>query len=416
MSKKTLLICDDEDEVTREWHGALSGLEAVTNEFDIRELRQEQLADAVRGLEDRQRKHREGDPGQADDNPIDHADLLVVDFDLLHLRDSGAKSASETGERIAYLARCYSSCGYIVALNQFDRGTTVFDLTLNGHLKSFADLNISSRQLANPGLWTDSRDGFRPWSWPCLSSASKALESRVAAIKDRLDEPILSVLGLDGDRVFPHFNREQLRFLSNREAPKDATFADLVDDSVAGLQGKDLQHSATIRARIAAARVHKWLERAVLPGQHIITDLPHLVSRFPSLVANGSTEVSDWNATTTVCASGEVASLKQLTAGNFDWETWLSRPAWIWPLLQTVPDIAEIADPWAPRFADLHFAEDLSLFISHTESRDFTAEVDSPWNTRYVVDGDSLAEDDPRRAGPFSVDDVSYQPGVQFTL
>ena len=37
--------------------------------------------------------------------------------------------------------------------------------------------------------------------------------------------------------------------------------------------------------RVAAARLGKWLERLVLPGQNVLVDAPHLVSRFPSLVA-----------------------------------------------------------------------------------------------------------------------------------
>src|SRR5579872_7631420 len=44
---------------------------------------------------------------------LDTADIFIVDYDLV-------KAANEdylTGETVAYLARCYSGCGVVVALN-----------------------------------------------------------------------------------------------------------------------------------------------------------------------------------------------------------------------------------------------------------------------------------------------------------
>src|ERR1035438_9739331 len=45
---------------------------------------------------------------------LDTADLFIVDYDLV-------KAANEdylTGETVAYLARCYSGCGVVVALHR----------------------------------------------------------------------------------------------------------------------------------------------------------------------------------------------------------------------------------------------------------------------------------------------------------
>jgi hypothetical protein len=88
---------------------------------------------------------------------LDTADIFIVDYDLI-------KAEGEdylTGETVAYLARCYSTCGIIVALNQFYRSPT-FDLTFRPQLDSFADLNISADDLKSDGLWKS--DGWKGYS------------------------------------------------------------------------------------------------------------------------------------------------------------------------------------------------------------------------------------------------------------
>ena len=299
---------------------------------------------------------------------------------------------------------------------------TTFDLTLKGHPDSFADLNISSQQLANPGLWSSSREGFRPWLWPCLNEASEQLSTRVEAVAEHFDEPILKVLGLVDDNVFPHFTRSQLQFLT-RDDPKKVTFAQFVDESDMTLRGKDEQHNETARHRIAAARVHKWLERMVLPRQDLLVDAPHLVSRFPSLVGDDRESIDAWQATAVVCGADRGASADlPVRDGQFDWKTWLSRPAWIWPLVQADDTIEEVRDPWGDRFSGFRFCEDVSAFAPEEQTRDFTADSTSTWSTRWVIDPDRLPGDHPWVAGPFGVrksgraSSVRYQPLVQLSL
>jgi hypothetical protein len=411
-SKSLILICDDVIDTAREWEHAVRALPSLEKGYTVEALKPGQLKDAIDELEARQLSHRRSDGREDAKTALDNAAVLIVDFDLLTLRDNNA-SASETGERIAYLARGYAACDYIVALNQFNRGErTVFDLTLRGHPASFADLNISSRQIANPGLWSDDRDGFRPWSWPCLHDAAAKMKKRVEFVRERLDEPVLATLGLDGKRTFPHFNREQLRFLTNERDAMGATFRELVNHSRGGLRGKDEQRGDTGQARIAAARVHKWLERMVLPGQNILIDHPHLVSRFPSLVQGGSTDLKDWQAVSRVCDPGSLPDIQT----TFDHALWLSRPAWIWSTLQDDKIIAEVAEPYGRRFNDFKFAEDVSMFYVENQVRDFTPEFDSPWLTRFVLDRSELPTTDPARGGSFSIDDVDYEPGVQFAI
>jgi hypothetical protein len=411
-----IVICDDEDSTSRAWQSELESV-VGSSDFEVIALGRAELRATISDLEARQAAARQSANGSVSGSGrLDDVSIMIVDFDLLELAE-GTSSANETGERIAYLARAYSSCDYIVALNQFNRDSSaVFDLTLRGHPQSFADLNVASSQIGNPALWCGDRGKFRPWNWPCLKHAPTRARSRVESIVDALDQPILNFLGLDGDRVFPHFTPEQLGFLSFAD-PKEATFRSLVLNSQAGLRGKDRQRSDELVARIAASRVHKWLERMVLPGQNILVDEAHLAVRFPSLVANGSSNLDDWQGTTKICGGSTLSMPKpNLAEGRFDFERWLSRPAWLWPEVQHNEEIVEVSNPFEERLSEFRFAEDLSMFRPHDEVRSFTADLESSWRVRYVVDPYELAPDDPAVSPPFSVTDVSYQPAIQFAI
>lgn len=420
--KKNILICDDEDSTTRTWEAELRAVPEVQANFEVVPMPAVEFGKAMAELEERQRAQRNQTNRTDEPIDIDTADLLIVDFDLLNLKLHGGESSSETGERLAYLARVFSRCGYIVALNQFDKGMTSFDLTLRGHPESFADLNISSQQLANPGLWSNRRAGFRPWSWPCLSEAAARFETRVAVVADNFDQPILDVLGLLDDNVLAHFTRSQLRFLT-RDDPRTVTFEQFVAESDSALRGKDVQTSEPITHRMAAARIHKWLERMVLPRQDLLVDAPHLASRYPSLVGENPTDVDAWNSLAAVCAD-DVAAAEQLpvAAGTFDWRTWLSRPAWLWPHVQHDETIAEVIDPWGERFAEYRFCEDVSAFASEEHTRDFTSDSDSSWSTRWVIDPATVGKGHEWVDGPFGVLEsdgtprVRYRPLVQFSI
>jgi hypothetical protein len=242
------------------------------------------------------------------------------------------------------------------------------------------------------------------------------------AVAENFDQPILRVLGLLDDTVFPHFTRSQLRFLS-REDPRKVSFAEFVDDSDAALRGKDVQNDLAARHRIAAARIHKWLERMVLPRQDLLIDAPHLVSRYPSLVGSDPADLLAWQSTTVVCGvgAGPPADLP-VEKGRFDWQTWLSRPAWIWPHVQADESIKEVIDPWGERFSEYRFCEDVSAFAPVDQTRDFTADSSSTWSTRWVIDPNRVPTDHEWVAGQFGVRKadgsmrVRYRPLVQFSL
>src|ERR1700730_17799907 len=109
MTKQRIVICEDDPKRASRWATKLSAVTEVARSFEIIVPSRTQIEEAVRGLQNRRRQMRDG--GRHDKGTVifDEADLLVVDYDLLGLDSSQV----DTGERVAYLARCYSNCGYI---------------------------------------------------------------------------------------------------------------------------------------------------------------------------------------------------------------------------------------------------------------------------------------------------------------
>lgn len=75
-------------------------------------------------------------------NPLDNVDVLMVDFDLFETQ--GVTNA----DQVAYLARCFTTCGIIVVMNRFSHNP--FDLTLKDYPASFSDPEFGQKQL---GSW-----------------------------------------------------------------------------------------------------------------------------------------------------------------------------------------------------------------------------------------------------------------------
>jgi hypothetical protein len=408
-----ILICDDEQSRSQRMADNLTRTLSVNGSVGVNALTPREFVEAISGLEQRQKKAR-SDPAEctteaidlgksAEDggHPFDSADILFLDYDLVHLADEdGYAGGSESGERLAYLSRCYSRCGTIVAYNQFFYGRT-FDLTLRGHLRSFADLNLASDSISNPGLWSDDYEGFRPWSWPILLDSPNRLQRCTEFLASNVDRPILDLLELNRSSVYSALTRELLEFLSVTGPPESAQIDQFVRDSGNCLRIKDRLWEPSAALRIASARIAKWLERAVLPGQNILVDAPHLIDRFPSLVDGDASEAS-WNRS---CALGSPVGdlgikIALIEPAQFPAPDWLSRKAWIWPLLARDEAIREVSDPWATSEESLAFCEDASRFHRHDLVREFVAEVNSEFARRYV------------RAFP----DVTYEPISRFLM
>ena len=355
----------------------------------------EEFKTIVDTLETRRAQARTAEPPAfADTCKLDDADILIVDYDLLSLKSAGVM----TGENVAYLARCFSRCGFILGLNQF--GVNPFDLTLKGHPESFADLNIGSEQLTTPGLWAEPWKGFRPWAWPLIPQALDTFERRVVEWRKYMDKPILAWLGIP-DVVAELLPRTATEFITKGSTAAATTFQDFVRDSGNGLLGRLDKTSEECKVRIAAARIAKWLDRFVLTGQDILVDAPHLAVRYPSLLKGPKSKASSFDRT---AAFGKPTELgihhDKISSALFPKPNWLSRPAWFWPSLSSLSDIDEVRDPWKAKQTDLAFCEDISRFKPKAKCHEFVADLPSSFARRYAA----------------RVPKVDYRPEVRFSL
>jgi hypothetical protein len=347
--------------------------------------------------------------------------VLVVDYDLIGLD----KHSYITGESIAYLARCYSSCGYIVTLNEFG-GSNSFDLSLRDHPESFADLNLGSDQLANPGLWTEEFLGFRPWSWPHIPTAVSAHRQRLEVLSRNVDRPVLEVLEIPTRirNLIPRTASERLAAPDKRL--DKVTFADVARSSQLGMRERDGLWMDDSLIRVAGCRVAKWLEYVVLPGQDLLVDAPHLVSRYSSLLVSDPSERASWNNTVRLAADQTQLGLKHSVVERYRFvpSTWLSRVTWFWPLLGDDRSIEEVSDPWKTRPIAFAFAEDMSSFVPSDSVREFVADLESPFSRRFAVNPKSpearewtTANKSSRRTrDPRDISKVQYRPALRWSL
>lgn len=413
MNKKSIVVYDDDPKTQEGWKRRLLDVAAIKRNFDVICVTSKDLLIAVAALEQRRAQARTRSSAGIDlsGNYFDKVDILVIDYDLLKAHEEGT---SLTGEGIAYLARCYSGCGLILALNQF--GNNVFDLTLKGHPESYADLNVGSFQVDNPGLWSEPWAGFRPWCWPLVPRYLDAFEARSKELLDHLDSPILDYLGFTGE-IVNTLSRSVLEFLEGKKrkhggSPTTITFRDFVVTSGNALRPKDKPFNDEAIARIAAARVEKWLERLVLPGQDILVDGPHLVSRYPSLLKGNKKKVEVWNKSATLQGVPNVIHHELIEKFRFKKNNWLSRAAWFWNQVSNLEKITEVGQPWSPRHADLVFSEDLSSFLPRKSTLEFVADMPSPFVRRFVANPTVV----PARRNVPDVKGVNYRPEVRFSL
>jgi hypothetical protein len=404
---KKILICDDDSNTRERWKGALQAITSVKREFEVQTIGIKDFKSTLTDLEARRRKARgqEINASKWGKNLFDSVTVLIVDYDLLKFN----KEDYLTGEGVAYLARCYSRCGFIIALNQF--GENVFDLTMTGHPDSFADLNLGSRQLSNSALWHEPWKGFRPSFWPMLPMAVKSFEARVQGLQRSLNSKILSYLQFSPE-ISATLPRSTQEFLGKGKRVEDVTFKQFVEESGNGLRRKDMVPDTESLARIAASRVWKWLERMVLSGQDVLVDAPHLVSRFPSLLSGSAKTISNWNKTASFKAINRLGIRYQaLDEFRFKRQDWLSRPAWFWKPLSNFDKIAEVTNPWAAQRPDFVFAEDLSKFVAQNKAREFVAHLPSPFVRRYVFDKEAAMG-----KLPVNLKGVEYVPAVRFSM
>lgn len=389
---KKILIYDDEDQFKNQLKEDIATLSILT-EFDIETLSQEGFETSMNVMQKRRVSLRESGGWDAELIPIDETSIFVIDFDLITYKDPFL-----TGEAVAYLARCFTTCGLIIAVNQFR--DTDFDLTLKGHPESFADLNVTEKGFSNPNLWGGQVEGFRPWYWPDLPDYLDDFEKKIEDVKKSLSESksICEVLRFPPD-LFDILPRSISQFIGRE--PARTTFRQFIQESGNGLRLKDAgKANDDVLARVGAARISKWLERLVLPELDILVDAPHLISRYPSLIMGDKGNIESWNKTARLTSHTELGLYTDLIEEfRFKKEYWLSRPAWFWDGVRECEDIEEVREPWNTIRPDWIFCEDASQFYEG-DYREFVADIESPFARRFVKE----------------FDDIRYEPRVRFSL
>ncbi len=391
---KKMLIYDDEEQFKNKLKESLANL-TILKDFEIVTMSQEDFEISMESLNKRQIALRNQGKWNEDETPtiLDDTSIFVIDFDLVKYKDPFL-----TGEAVAYLARCFTRCGLIVGVNQY-RGIE-FDLTLKGHLGSFADLNVTEKGLGNPNLWgnRDRKEEFRPWYWPILPNYQKDFEQKVEDVEENLDSRICEALGFPSE-LFDMLPRSISQFIGPN--PVETTFRKFVEESGNGIRSKDaVKTNDNVLTRIGAARISKWLERLVLPELDILVDAPHLVARYPSLMTGDIENIETWNKTTQLTNHTELGLRTELIESfRLKKDYWLSRPVWFWDKLRECEKIDEVREPWKTVRPDWVFCEDMSLFCEG-DYREFVADVESPFARRFVK----------------YLDDVEYRPRVRFSL
>lgn len=366
---------------------------------------------AIDGLGARRELARSGNSDYANTNLFDDIDLLIVDYDLI----KAVHGRWITGEEIAYLARCYSRCKVIVAVNQF--GSNPFDLNLTGRFpESFADLNLGDKQVTNSGLWSENwpHNAFRPWCWPLLSKLIADMDRRIQDVSGNLDRTIKDVLGFN-DEAWLLLPKDTIAWITHRgskKTPDQLTIREIIEDSPIGLRPKDKPLNDEAAARIAAARLGQWLDCAVLAAQDILVDAPHLVERYPSLSGQSELTIERLNKFARIVSADALELPPELANLAFEKSYWLSRPAWYWPLVSQAEWIQEVRDPWGAIAPDAFFCEDVSRFECMDHTREFRIRIPSVYDTRRCIDPNSEGAE----CWKSTLADVDYQPNSRLMV
>ena len=377
MTSISILIFDDQNHIAQgiaqKTQGALGNAAVETaSSTDFKEL--------VGLLNRRRSTWRQNGVGcsknRIGSHDVDSIDVIVVDYDLLAYSDSG----DTTGSRLAYLLRCFSSCGLIAVLNE--RGSNTFDAGLGSPPEGYADIYIGDVQISNQGLWQEHAEGYRPWHWPVIPHARENFEKCVLEVQANLDASIIEFLGLS--EVVDWIPAKAREFLAGKDKMEEVTFSNFVRSSHGGIDIKDELIDEQV-ARVAAARIVKFLNSVILPGQNVLVDAPHLASRLPSLIKDDRGDIDTWNRLCHPAGQGVRELLSErLNEYEFKKSHWLYRPAWFWPQVFKDEAIAEVSDPWTVEQFDWVFCENMSKYCSMAEAEEFNAFVSPPFIKRFV--------------------------------
>ena len=411
MNTLNIWIYEDEPTAAEGWAGSIS---AAYGDVETHVAYRDEIASLFGLLHERRRQGRQqGSSNAVGKHDIDEADVVVIDYDLLDYFEP----ADTTGSRLAYLLRCFTECGFIIVLNEYEPNT--FDLSLRSHSDNFADLHVDSQRIGNPGLWQPQFDGYRPWHWPVISRVCENFEKCVDEVEEHLKDNALKPLieFLELNRVIDWIPMQARDFLAGGQKPiEQVTLEDFVRRSRGGVESKE-SLSQRQTARVAAARIGTLLNSIILPEQNALVDAPHLASRFGSVFRHSQGGIDDWNK---LCdpVDTQIDDLLDdlLKDYRFPKPHWLWRPAWFWPGVNSDERIKEVRDPWdsAESPSDWVFCEDVSKFVPIEHAIAFRAYVSPPFIRRYVCNNQSEEArrfvNDTGDGGPTDLSSVEYVP------
>lgn len=377
----TVLLCDDEPSVGRDWVETVRAV-APADLYDVLDApKTEDVHDAIKEIFARQKAPR----GRTRASCLfDGVDILVMDYDLLHIDEANAR---HTGESLARLVRIFSNVEVVVVVNQFRDAQ--FDLSLLGHTASDADFNIDGALLGNKGLWTDPPwEGFRPWHWQTLYRAVDTQRARQAWVRKYWDKPIVEALDMREEDNFTQLSDTAFGFIASDlkdwRQLRQRTFEKFVQRVANGGRTHQVPESDPVAAyRFASARIGKWLERLVLGPQDALVDLPHLIQRFPFLLGDDVADPDAWNA-----AVHDIEGAKnRLPVGCwFEPADFLSKPAvWSRRLINQANFCAQRDSFDFASVPSLVFLEDTSTFVPIDEATAFRAGHHNFFDRRFAM-------------------------------
>ena len=408
-----ILILDDDTKRAVDWATFLNDQDGISSSAPGRK----EVESIIEKIHERRVKGRDtGNTWRAIDcDPIDQADLLIVDYDLLGLDNHGEWT---TGAEIAYTARLVSSVGPILLVNQ--HGTNPFDLTMRQTINSKADWDVGSDQIVNPGLWSSSGFfGFRPWSWPNLKIEPSRFKKAYEFIKDKLDDPIAISLGFDTEHTAGsrHPQREAWAWLG---IPTwDTTFRELVVPKPIDKLGEKHRNPAHLIekdlpivegdneqiALICTSIILRWLERVVLPNQDTLADAPHLAYQMPWLLRDWNKDIT-WHTLESLGDEAANCFQDELAAHRFKPACLFSRPIYWAEEIRENGTLRKPAEFDFSLVPNLVFREDVSNFGPRQDSIEFPTDLPAVDNRRWISDRDKATS----IQGSQDVKQVIYEP------
>lgn len=386
-------VCDDVESIAEEWVAAIKGV--VPADYDVG--RMGAAKDEVSNLLHRKLAIESGSDPLAPPTEFDGIDILVVDYDLLHLDDAGGRT---TGEGVARLARSFSTCGAIVLMNQY-KGPQ-FDLGMRGHLDSFAEVNIEATLVGKPALWRalDAGAGeFNPTTWtpmPDLLTAGRGLATKFGS--EGLNFPIMPLLGLE-PAALAELSDTAYGFVSLKAQTADelaaVTLRDFVDRSLEPEVVTCLSEKAVqVLFGFAAFRLVKWLDRAVLRPMDVLVDAAHLLDRLPFMIDPAKADANDPLSWAKAVRTPEHVLRWDLLEKYVNplASSALGKPAFDWFRLAKDEQVDELQDEYLKGQPNRFFlAEDTSRFVEKTALTRFRADFHNFGDRRGIEKLDGIS-------------------------